>query len=150
MNKDQRNVLLAVLSVVLVLVLIGIAGPAFLSAISLNSDNPPINEMREYYNAHRDDFARAADILIPLAQDCTYTCNAPDEISAWAGPDAMFYFCDGKEIPPLYDIITGGGTFTYIPGQVGVPTHWSPCVGVRATCSDRIADNWFRCTSSFD
>ena len=110
--------------------------------------NPPIGEMREYYNVHRKGFERAAQLL--LEQQCSYLCETPEEVLAWAGSRAELYRCNGREEPPMYDIITEGGTFTYIPDRVSVPKPWRPCLGVVATCSDRIADSWFRCKRSID
>ena len=113
-----------------------------------NDSRPPLGEMTAYFNANREDFEQAAPMLLEL--QCSYTCSAPESIRDWAGADAQLYFCYGKEDPPMYDIITDGGTFTYIPDQDEIPSPWNPCVGVLASCSTKITDDWFICRRQFD
>ncbi|MBN1119476.1 MAG: hypothetical protein JXJ17_00230 [Anaerolineae bacterium] len=111
--------------------------------------NPSAKKMTEYFNANQSHFEEAIPIMMEN-KVCSYTCPAPDEIREWAGEDAYFYNCYGKEDPPMYDLATEGGIFTYIPDQESIPGYWSPCTAVNASCSDQIAGNWFRCRRSFD
>ena len=112
--------------------------------------NPPATEMAEYFQLHEDDFAAAVPLLLEQ-ENCQHTCTStPEEITVWAGPDAKLYLCGDKEAPPMYDIETKGGTFTYIPDQEDIPESWNPCTGVRATCSYMFAPGWFRCKRTFD
>ena len=153
-GKIGRTIALVVLALILIAGCLGFLATMGLlvTVMIMERDyNPPATRMEEYFHLHEDDFEAAIPLLLEQ-EYCQHTCTTtPEEIVTWAGPDAKLYLCWDKEAPPMYDIETGGGTFTYIPGQEEIPTRsWNPCVGVRARCSYMFAPGWFRCKRTFD